>query len=168
MPVINHQFCAVSYINRSMQVSVSFIQIQIKTNFISRYDNEYILQNPHKRHPIAHPLGWALGCLLWTQILICFLLQLLQWCIQYHAILDRIIMALECIYSNIFFPFGWELITYSISLIRDGWYKKQIHIRVSPKCFLMSKSRVKETLNQCKWVASGRNSIQILALSKQT
>ena len=26
--------------------------------------------NPNQRHSISHPLGWALGCLLWIQILI--------------------------------------------------------------------------------------------------
>ena len=30
-----------------------------------RYDTANFLQNPHDRHPIAHPWGRDMGCLLW-------------------------------------------------------------------------------------------------------
>ena len=31
-----------------------------------------LVWNTHNRHPIAHPSGRAIGCLLWVLILICF------------------------------------------------------------------------------------------------
>ena len=37
-----------------------------------------------------------MGCLLWVQPLIDILPQLLQWFVQYYAILDHIITALNC------------------------------------------------------------------------
>ena len=39
------------------------------------------LQDPYKRHPIARPWGWGMGCLLWVQSLIYVLLLSLQCCI---------------------------------------------------------------------------------------
>ena len=51
----------------------------------------FLLTNAHKRNPIAHPSGWAMGCLLWVQTLIYILPQSLQWCMQYHAILSSVI-----------------------------------------------------------------------------
>ena len=62
------------------------------------YSTINFLQNPHKWHPIAGPLGWGLVCLLWIQILIYILLQSLQSYMQYHLVLERIITALDCIY----------------------------------------------------------------------
>ena len=38
-----------------------------------------------------------MGCLFGVQPLIDILPQLLQWCLLYHAILDRVITALDCI-----------------------------------------------------------------------
>ena len=55
------------------------------------------LQSHHKIHPIACPLGWGMGCLLWVQYLIYILYQSPQWCAQYRVILDCIITTLECI-----------------------------------------------------------------------
>ena len=61
------------------------------------------LHIPHKSHLIAHPLGQAMRCPLWIQILIYILLQSLQRCMQYHVILDRVLMAMDCIWrSNLF------------------------------------------------------------------
>ena len=37
-----------------------------------------------------------MGCLLWGQAQVYVLLQSLEWCIQYHVISDRVIMALDC------------------------------------------------------------------------
>ena len=34
------------------------------------YNAVSFLENPHKRHPIAHPLGRGMGCLLWVHTLI--------------------------------------------------------------------------------------------------
>ena len=42
------------------------------------YNTISFLQNPHKRHPIARPLGWGIGCLLWLQTLIYILPQSVQ------------------------------------------------------------------------------------------
>ena len=42
------------------------------------------------------------GCILWIQNMICTLHQLLQWSIQYHGTLNRVIWALDCtIYMNL-------------------------------------------------------------------
>ena len=50
-------------------------------------------RKPHKRHLIARPLGRDMGCILWIQTLIYTLLQSLQWCMQYHVVLDRDVTA---------------------------------------------------------------------------
>ena len=52
-----------------------------------QYNIVNFLQNLHRRHPNR----WAMGFLK-IQILIYILFQLLQWFIQYHVILDGIIM----------------------------------------------------------------------------
>ena len=54
-------------------------------------------KNIHKRHTIARPLGRGMGCLLWIQHLIDIMREFMQSFIQYLAILDRIITALDCI-----------------------------------------------------------------------
>ena len=42
-----------------------------------RYNAVNFRTNIHKRHPIAHPSGWGMGCLLWIQHLIDMLPQFL-------------------------------------------------------------------------------------------
>ena len=73
-----------------------------------RYNAVSFIPNPHKRHPIAHPLGWGMGCILRLQTLIYILHQSLQCWMQYHITLDRFMTALSCIlkFNNIqiFFP----------------------------------------------------------------
>ena len=64
-----------------------------------RYNGVNFLQNPHKRHPIARPLGRNMGCLLWINTLIYIPPQLLKWYMQYVT-LDRIIMGLHCIHCH--------------------------------------------------------------------
>ena len=59
----------------------------------SRYHAVNFLPNPLKIHPIAHPLGWGMGCILWAQIVIYTLSKPLQWYMQYHILLDRLITA---------------------------------------------------------------------------
>ena len=53
------------------------------------------LQNPHKWHPIAHPLVQDKGCLLWVHILDLYFpsVTAVIWCMQYHVILDDVIVA---------------------------------------------------------------------------
>ena len=51
---------------------------------IYRYNNDWgkiCIRDIHKRHPISHPYGQAMGCLLW----------------QFWVKIDRVIMALHCI-----------------------------------------------------------------------
>ena len=60
------------------------------------YNAVKFLQNIHKRHPRARPNGHAMGCVLWVQTDI--LPPFLQWCEQYHVILDRVMTALDCMY----------------------------------------------------------------------
>ena len=54
------------------------------------------LQNPDNRHPIARPWGWGMGCLLWILIPIYVLPQLLECCMWYPVVLDRVTTALNC------------------------------------------------------------------------
>ena len=61
------------------------------------YNTVNFLTNIHKRHPIAHSLGWGMGCLLWIQHLIDILSQFLQLFMQYLIILDHIITTLDCV-----------------------------------------------------------------------
>ena len=69
------------------QLSLRFTAINKAVNF---------LQNHHNRHPLARPLGWAMGCLLWVQALIYILPKSLQCCMHYRVILDRAIKAPHC------------------------------------------------------------------------
>ena len=62
-----------------------------------RYNAVNFLTNFHKRHPIARPLGRAMGCLLWIQHLFDILPEFLQSFMQYLIILDRVITALDYI-----------------------------------------------------------------------
>ena len=61
----------------------------------SNFSAVKFLLNIHKRHPIPRPLG--MGCLLWIESLTDILPQFLQWCVQYHVTLDRVITAINCI-----------------------------------------------------------------------
>ena len=71
------------------------VSTQVTHTVWCRYNTINLLQNPQKRHPISHPLGWAMGHLLWFQMLI--LLQSVQRCLQYYVILDHAIMAIHCV-----------------------------------------------------------------------
>ena len=51
-----------------------------------RYNAANFLTNLYKRHPIAHPLGRGMGCLLWIQHLIDILLHYLKLLKQYLTI----------------------------------------------------------------------------------
>ena len=57
---------------------------------LCRYITVNFLPNPYIIHPIVHPDGWAMGCLLWVWTLINNVPQSLQWCMQYHVILVHI------------------------------------------------------------------------------
>ena len=57
------------------------------------YNAVNFLQNIPNRHPIAHLWGWGMRCLLWTKLLIDVLLQLLQYCMEHHIILNPVIAA---------------------------------------------------------------------------
>ena len=61
----------------------------------SHYNMINFLLNPCKGHPIAPRYFFVCE---WIQILICIPLQSLEWCMQYHVILDRVITALDNIY----------------------------------------------------------------------
>ena len=39
-----------------------------QTAVLYHYHVVNFLPNPHNRHPIAHPWGWDMGCLLWSHI----------------------------------------------------------------------------------------------------
>ena len=61
-----------------------------------RFNAVNYIKRIHKRRPIARPLGRRMGCFLCIQPLIDILPQFLQWCLQYFAVLDRIITLLDC------------------------------------------------------------------------
>ena len=73
---------------------------------LCRYNVVNFLKNIHKRHPITHPLGRGMGCLLWIHHLFDILPEFLQSFTQYLTILDCIITALDC---NIGFTMVHEL-----------------------------------------------------------
>ena len=62
-----------------------------------RYNAVIFLPNPYKIHPIVRPLGRGMGCILMIQTVIYTLRQSLQWCVQHHVILDRVITTPDCI-----------------------------------------------------------------------
>ena len=77
------------------------------------YDVVSFLQNPHKRHLIARPLGWGIGCILCIQKLICILPHSLQFYMQFYVILDCIIMAPDYILFG--HALIWEIENYAMS-----------------------------------------------------
>ena len=68
-----------------------------------RFSTFDFLQNPCFRHSMAHSCGPAVGCLLWGKVetLIYVLFQLLQYCMQYRIILERVVTAPDYIYFNV-------------------------------------------------------------------
>ena len=67
------------------------------------YNMVNFLTKFHKRHPIAHLLGWGMACLLWVQHLIDILPQFLKLFMQYLAALDPIVTALDFIWYHGYF-----------------------------------------------------------------
>ena len=67
-----------------------------------KYSVVNFLKNINKRHPLAHPLRWGMGCLLWFQHLIDILPQFLKLLMLYLTVLDCVIMALDytCLSSS--------------------------------------------------------------------
>ena len=61
-----------------------------------RYNAVNFLESIHKTHPVARPLRWGMGCLLWVQHLIDIPPEFLQSFMHYLTILDRVITALDC------------------------------------------------------------------------
>ena len=77
-----------------------------------RYNAVNFLKNIHKRHPIARPLGRGMGCLLGIHHLSDILPEFLQSFMQYLAILDRVITALDC---NIYIYISWWQQSYRLT-----------------------------------------------------
>ena len=78
------------------------------------YNAVNFLPHSHKIHPIACPLGRAMGCILRIQTLIYALPQLLN-----HATLDRVITALDYFYASMekeTFEKMWEWICQTTSI----------------------------------------------------
>ena len=103
-----------------------------------RYNAVSFIQNHHKWHPIARPLGRGMGCLLCSQ----FIIDIQPQSMQCHVILDRVIMAFDCtlvsvmvivwllcvlaavfrlsIFSVIPFPFAYIIFSYLSFFL--GWF----------------------------------------------
>ena len=77
-------------VNEMMMRSANWNTMRCRCNAVN------FLQNHHKIHPMARPLGRDMGCLLCVQILIYILRQSPQWCVQYNVTLDHIITAPDC------------------------------------------------------------------------
>ena len=58
------------------------------------------IKDIHKRYLIAPQLALGMVCLLWIQHQIDILPQILQWCVQYLVILDRVLTVLDCMYPH--------------------------------------------------------------------
>ena len=92
----------------SSMSDISFVAIRAMLYSISWYDGPcfggtrmyvprfFDLQNIHERHSIALPTGRDMGCIIWVQRLLCFLLQSEQWCMQYRGMMGRVLAAPEC------------------------------------------------------------------------
>ena len=92
----------------STMSDISFVAIRAMLYSISWYDGPcfggtrmyvprfFDLQNIHERHSIALPTGRDMGCIIWVQRLLCFLLQSEQWCMQYRGMMGRVLAAPEC------------------------------------------------------------------------
>ena len=86
----------------SSMSDISFVAIRAMLYSISWYDGPcfggtrmyvprfFDLQNIHERHSIALPTGRDMGCIIWVQRLLCFLLQSEQWCMQYRGMMGRV------------------------------------------------------------------------------
>ena len=93
----DHSVCILLWIKSDEKMLVYTLD-DTQTNTVRcHYNTVNFLQNAHKGHPVAHPLGWDMGCHLWIQTLIKVLHQLLQCCMQYRVTLDLVITALDCI-----------------------------------------------------------------------
>ena len=95
------------------------------------------LKNIHKRHPITHPLRRGMGCLFVIQHLIDILPQFLQSSMQYHTILDCIIMAFNFILEKI------SHVCWGPDAVSNlGWYQlKYRQVLIGSEChyhFVMS------------------------------
>ena len=55
-----------------------------------RFNAVNSLEDPHIRYHIVCPMGRAMGCLLWVRVLVYVTLELLQCCMEYHVIFDRV------------------------------------------------------------------------------
>ena len=66
---------ATVYIQCSINPCRTCTEFVFRNTARCRYNVVNFLQNPHKRHPIARPLGPGVGCLLCVQTLICILSQ---------------------------------------------------------------------------------------------
>ena len=63
--------------------SFSYLSLNMSDDTVWCHYNIIFLENTHNWHPIAHPLGWAMGCLLWVQIMIYVMPQWLKCCMKY-------------------------------------------------------------------------------------
>ena len=70
------------------------------------------LQNHHNRHPIAHPWGWDMWCLLWFKIWFTFC-HFYCSAVCNIVIVDRVITALDCILAS----------TYTIQIFNAEYIK---------------------------------------------
>ena len=82
--------CLPREVLHGMELKGQYVCSEYTTSWqqLCRYNAFTVLNNIHKRHPIAR----AMGCCLWVNHLIDILLQSLQSYIQFLTILDRVII----------------------------------------------------------------------------
>ena len=94
-----------------------------------RYNVVNFLPNPHKIHPIARTLGWAMGCILWFDTAIYILLESTQCCMKYRVIFDRVITALDCIRFDLNVSILWVVCSIGLKSSLTHW-DRVMHICV--------------------------------------
>ena len=88
------------------------------------------LQNTNKRHPIAHPWGWAMGCILWVHSLI--LLDLSHCsavCSTMYAVCNIMLYAVSCMQYHVACCMQYHAVC-SIMIYAVSWYM-QYHVACS-------------------------------------
>ena len=100
------------------------------------YNMANFLLNSHKINPIAHPLGQGMGYILWVKTPGHTLPQSLQWCMQYHAIFEHIITALDRIWMSWFKDIDSKIKIHKnyFLYVSNAWLIWVFVVLITPNC----------------------------------